>query len=97
VRACAPWLNAEIAVVGPRLLVALRATAARALLGPSIHVTADRGHVFPNETGVPTLVTVHPSSIPRVRSDPERALQLDALVEDLAVARRTVRERRITP
>jgi DNA polymerase len=96
VRACAPWLSAEIAVVGPRLLVALGATAAHALLGPGVRVTSDRGHVFPNETGVPTLVTVHPSSILRVRSDLERAEQVAALVDDLTVARRAVHERRIS-
>ena len=83
IRACEPWLTSEVALVGPELIVAMGATAVQALLPPDVKVSVDRGRVFDELDGPPTLVTVHPSSILRAREDEDRTAQLDAFVEDL--------------
>jgi DNA polymerase len=85
VRACHPWLEAEIAVLRPRLVVALGATAAQALLGKDFRVTKSRGEVFDLPPASRIVATVHPSSILRSRTDEERALAFDGLVADLGV------------
>jgi DNA polymerase len=86
--ACRPWLDAELAVVQPELLVLLGATAAQALLGPSFKVTQHRGEVLDDTGFAPhVLVTVHPSSI--LRGPPEdRKRNLAAMVADLRVGAR---------
>ena len=83
VKACRPWLDAELEALQPSVVVCLGATAAQALLGPSFKVTAHRGELL-RETGVaPAVVpTVHPSSILRGPSE-DRERNLAALVEDL--------------
>ena len=85
VNACRPWLDAELAVVRPELLVLLGATAAQALLGASFKVTQHRGEVLEDTGFAPhVLATVHPSSI--LRGPPEdRKRNLDAFVADLKV------------
>ena len=82
VSACKPWLEAEIAVLKPKLVVALGATAAQALLGKSFRVTQSRGQVFdlPPESFI--VATVHPSAILR---SPDRDTELDRFVTDLTV------------
>jgi uracil-DNA glycosylase family protein len=85
VRACHPWLEAEIAVLRPRLVVALGATAAQALLGKDFRVTKSHGQVFDLPPASRVTATVHPSSILRSRTDEERALAFDGLVADLRV------------
>ena len=89
VRACAPWWEAKLAALRPRLVVLLGATAAQAVLGPQVRVTRDRGEVLPAHDAVryDTLVTVHPSAVLRTRP-PERDAAFDALVRDLRVAAR---------
>lgn len=85
VRACRPWLDRELAAVSPQVLVALGATAAKALLGPSFRVTKQRGE--PLEWNERLLVaTVHPSAVLRA-PDERRAEEFDGLVADLRVAR----------
>ena len=81
--ACSHWLEGEIAAVRPRVLVALGATAVRALLGPGPRVTKDRGQWLPSAFGPPVLVTVHPSSVLRMADREERHAALTALVADL--------------
>ncbi|MFC3165422.1 UdgX family uracil-DNA binding protein [Ciceribacter thiooxidans] len=83
VRACAWWLGAELDVLRPTLVVALGATAAYALLGNGIKVTAARGQVFVPPSGPPVLVTIHPSYLLRVRGHADVAAARDAFVEDL--------------
>lgn len=85
VGACKPWLEAEIAVLRPRLVVALGATAAQALLGKSFKVTQHRGELFDLPPASRITATVHPSSILRARTDEARALGFDRLVEDLRI------------
>ena len=81
IRACRPWLDSEIATVQPELVVALGATAARALLGSSFKVSKQRGEVVERE-GLRLTATVHPSSILR-GPDEARADAFARLVEDL--------------
>ncbi len=83
--ACRSWLEAEIATVEPELIVALGAVAAKALLGPDVRVTRDRG-VFIDAAGVGLVMpTVHPSSV--LRADGEsRTVAFEALVADLELA-----------
>lgn len=83
ISACRPWLDAEIAVVTPRLVVCLGATAAQALLGASFRVSVDRGRLF-KVAGIGDLMaTVHPSSILRAPDGETRDAEMTAFVEDL--------------
>jgi DNA polymerase len=83
IAACRPWLEAELDVVQPRVLVCLGATAAQALLGRQFRVTRERGHPVESELAEHVLATVHPSSILR---DPEtRDHEFGRLVKDLKV------------
>ncbi len=84
IKACLPWLEAEINLVRPRVLVAMGATAAQGLLGKQVRVTRDRGKFFPAEFAPQATVTVHPSSILRSRTDEERHLAMQSFIEDLA-------------
>jgi len=84
VAACRPWLEAELAVVKPRVLVCLGATAAQALLGREFRVTRERGRQVESDLAENVLATVHPSSI--LRADPaDREREYDAFVNDLKV------------
>jgi uracil-DNA glycosylase len=83
IRACRPWLDAELKVVGPRVLVCLGATAAKALLGPGFRVTRQRGQLLESDLAPFVLATVHPSSILRAPDDDARDLAFKGLVEDL--------------
>jgi uracil-DNA glycosylase family protein len=83
IEACKPWLRAEVEAVAPRAVVALGATAARALFGPGVKVTRDRGELLETPLASLATVTVHPSAILRVRDDDERRAGLAALVDDL--------------
>jgi uracil-DNA glycosylase family 4 len=82
-RACRPWLDAELAVVRPEALVCLGATAAQSLLGRGVRVTQDRGKPLESELAPWVMVTVHPSSILRARGDDERKAAYRAFVDDL--------------
>jgi len=83
VRACRPWLDAELEAVRPRLLVLLGATAAQSVLGPAFRVTQHRGKVISTPLGVPAVATVHPSSILRAPDDASREEAMAAFVADL--------------
>ncbi len=83
VRACSPWLHAEIAAVRPRAILCLGATAAQALLGRGFKVTARRGEAVPCPLAPLAMATVHPSSILRAPDDETRRAELARFVEDL--------------
>ena len=83
VEACRPWLEAEVARIGPRLIVCLGATAAQALLGKSFRVTRQHGDVITSDLG-PTLATIHPSAI--LRAGEDRDAIYDGFVNDLLAA-----------
>ncbi len=83
INACRPWLDAEIAVVKPHLLVLLGATAAQALLGRDFRVSVQRGQLI-ERPGLPRMMaTVHPSSILRAPDNETRELEMRAFVQDL--------------
>jgi DNA polymerase len=84
VRACLPWLDAEIQVVRPHAIVCLGATAAQALLGRAFRLTEHRGELIASRLAPLVMATVHPSSILRAPDDETRRVQLERLVEDLA-------------
>jgi uracil-DNA glycosylase len=85
IAACRPWLEAELAVVQPRVLVCLGATAAQALLGRDFRVTQRRGELVETELAPNALATVHPSSILRADDD-SRDAEYAAFVDDLRIA-----------
>ena len=64
--ACLHWLEAEIELVKPQALIALGATAARALMGTAISVTRERGHWLERSDGLPVLISLHPSALLRM-------------------------------
>ena len=84
--ACRPWLEAEIDLLSPAVVVALGATAARAMLGRAIPVSASRGRCLKGELFSPVVVTAHPSSVLRERDRDARQASLRALTEDLRIA-----------
>jgi DNA polymerase len=86
VRACRPWLEAELAVVKPHIVVLLGATAAQSVMGLAFRVSRQRGEVMPSPLGVPVLATVHPSSILRATDDASRKAALESFIADLRVA-----------
>jgi uracil-DNA glycosylase len=81
--ACLPWLDAEIDLIRPHVLVAMGSTAAQALLGKQVLVTRDHGKLLPYDKAPYALVTVHPSSILRVPTDEDRHAAMERFVEDL--------------
>jgi len=88
IRACLPWLEAELTLVDPALIVCLGATAARALLGSSFRVTKQRGQVLELTTPIgvrPVLATVHPSAVLRATGE-DRDEAFAGLVADLRTA-----------
>jgi DNA polymerase len=82
IAACRPWLDAELEVVKPRVLVCLGATAAQALLGRQFRVSRQRGELIESPLAPNVLATVHPSSILRTQ-DEDREREYAAFVDDL--------------
>lgn len=81
---CAWWLGAELDLLKPKLIVALGATALYALMGRSVGLTKDRGQVLQTVTGIPLLVTVHPSYLLRIRDREDARKARQTFVKDLA-------------
>jgi uracil-DNA glycosylase len=85
--ACQFWLEQEIAKVKPKVLVALGASAVRAVLGSKVKVLRDRGRWMPSTWGPDVLVTVHPSSVLRAQDSESRQQGMRDLVADLRQVR----------
>jgi len=83
IAACRPWLEAEIGLVKPKVIVCLGATAAQALLGPKFKVSKQRGQFIESPLAPYVLATVHPSSILRAPDDETRHLEKRRFVDDL--------------
>jgi DNA polymerase len=83
IEACFPWLEAEISVVKPRIVVALGATAAQALFGKKFRVTRDRGRPVPFALAPCALATVHPSALLRAPDEETRRREIERFIEDL--------------
>jgi uracil-DNA glycosylase len=86
--ACRPWVEAELARLGPQTLVCLGATAARALLGDEFRLMRDRGRVFTTRWAPRTLATLHPSAVLRGEDAAAQERLYGMLVEDLRLAAR---------
>jgi|SRR5215471_16901805 len=89
INACRPWLEAEIQVIEPDIVVCLGATAAQSLMGRSFRVTTDRGKFFESRWARALMATAHPSSLLRITDEAERTREYERFVADL----RTVGEK----
>jgi len=85
IRACRPWLDAELRLVKPQVLVCLGSTAAQSLLGRNFSVMRQRGQLIDSPLAPIVLATVHPSSILRAPDDDARHLQMRAFIKDLKI------------
>ena len=83
IAACRPWLEAEISLLKPTIIVCLGATAAQSLLGPQFRVTKQRGQFIESTLAPYIVATVHPSSILRAPDDETRRLERRRFIDDL--------------
>ena len=93
ISACRSWLDAEIALVRPDVIVCLGATAAQALLGRAFRVTRQRGELLPFGMAPHVLATVHPSSILRAPDEESRRRDFERFVQDLSVVAKLLHQR----
>jgi len=91
--ACRPWLETEIALVKPRAIVCLGATAAQALLGRSFKVTAHRREFMASSLAPLVMATVHPSSLLRAPDERTRREETKRFVDDLRTVARALERR----
>ena len=85
IAACLPWLEKEIELIKPEILVCLGATAAQTLLGRDFKVSVQRGRIVPCKFAAHALATVHPSSILRQPTSEDRHRAMEQLVADMKV------------
>ena len=93
IAACRPWLDAEIELLKPKVIVCLGATAAQALLGKTFRVTAHRGEAVPSPLAPVVIATVHPSSILRAPDDDSRREEMKRFTVDLRKVRNALSSR----
>jgi uracil-DNA glycosylase len=91
ITACRPWLEHELEVIHPDVLVCLGATAAQALLGRDFRVSVDHGKVVETPLAAHAVATTHPSSILRQQTSEDRTRAMDEFVADLAVVARLLK------
>jgi uracil-DNA glycosylase len=91
VQACRTWLEQEIDLVAPRVIVCLGVTAARAVLGRPVTISSVRGQVLDGPAGVPVVVTAHPSAVLRTRDRDDRRHVRAGIASDLTTARHAAR------
>jgi uracil-DNA glycosylase len=92
IAACCPWLEAELRIIRPKLVVAMGATAAQTIFGPSFRVTRERGKVLSSKLAPRVLATVHPSSLLRQPDEASRQREYKHFVSDLRAAVRAAGE-----
>jgi len=85
---CKPWLEAELGIIQPRLIVCLGATAARSVIGPHHRLLQERGRFFPYASAEAVTATVHPSAILRAPDPAQRQLDYTEFVKDLTAVRK---------
>ncbi len=90
IKACRPWLDAELEVLKPEVVVLLGATAAQAILGAQFRVTRDRGKLLRHDIAPHVIATLHPSAILRAPDEDAREVSYRFLVADLTLAARQV-------
>ena len=86
VSACMPWVQTELELVRPEALIVLGATAAAALLGPSVRVTRDHGRYPSSKLASLVVVTIHPSAVLRAEDGAARQQAMAGLIADLRQA-----------
>jgi uracil-DNA glycosylase family protein len=91
IAACRPWLDTEIALIKPRVIVCLGATAAQTLLGKQFRLTAHRGEFTDSPLAPFVLATVHPSSLLRAPDEDTRRRETKRFTEDLRQASRALK------
>jgi uracil-DNA glycosylase family protein len=91
VTACKPWLDSELEVIRPKVVVCLGATAAQSVLHRAVSIGRERGRFFDGERGEAVFVTIHPSSIFRRRGKNERDEEYRRLVAEMKLVRRKLR------
>jgi uracil-DNA glycosylase family protein len=91
IAACRPWLEAELRLVEPKLVVCLGSTAAQTIFGPSFRVTKQRGQVLASPLAKKVVATVHPSSLLRQPDEESREREYQNFVADLRVALKAAR------
>jgi uracil-DNA glycosylase len=91
VKACRPWLEAELRAVKPVILVCLGATAAQSILGAQFKLTQHRGTIQTSPIAPQVLATIHPSSVLRAPDSEGRRLAYESLVDDLKVVAKALR------
>jgi uracil-DNA glycosylase family protein len=89
--ACKPWLEAEIEVVHPKVIVCLGATAALAIVGRTVRITQERGKFFDTDSGAAAFITIHPSSIYRLREKDEQEKEYRRFVAEMKLVGRKLR------
>ena len=89
-RACRPWLEAEIAIVRPRVIVCLGATASQTVFGPAYRLTRERGNFVEHDWAPQATSTIHPSAILRTPNSEQRQQEFERFVADLKKARKIV-------
>jgi uracil-DNA glycosylase family protein len=92
IAACRPWLEAEVRIVRPNLVVAMGATAAQTIFGPSFRVTRERGKVLSSKLAPRVLATIHPSSLLRQPDEESRQREYAHFVADLRAALKAARD-----
>lgn len=86
IAACRPWLEAELDLIAPGIIICLGATAAAAVIGPAVRVLRDRGKLLVSRLGKPAFVTVHPSLLLRIPDRKAAEKEYKHFVHDLQVA-----------
>jgi uracil-DNA glycosylase family protein len=88
IMACKPWLSAELEVLRPKILVCMGATAAQSVLGKNVLITRDRGKFIEAESGLATLITIHPSAIYRHRDKGEQEQEYRRFAAEIKLVKR---------
>jgi DNA polymerase len=91
IKACRPWLEAELRAVKPAVVVCLGATAAQSVLGPQFKLMAHRGQVFPSAIAEHVVATIHPSAVLRAPDSEGRRAAYNMLVADLKVVAKAMK------
>lgn len=92
IRACRPWLEAELEAVRPSVIVCLGATAFQSLMGSGFKLTAHRGTILESPWAGAVVATIHPSAVLRAPDSESRRVAFEGLVADLSVAARALRK-----
>ena len=92
VMACRPWLEAELEIIDPKIVVCLGSTAAQAVLCRSVRVTQERGKFIPMDSRE-AFITIHPSAILRLRESGERHDEFSHFVDEMKMVRRKLKFR----